>query len=289
MRRQCRLVPICRQRPAVSETFPIAEPQPDPADPSLTPVEPDPATTVEAAPAAVEKPPAPSAPPIADLSANACALKLAELFPAVFSVGAAKPLKLRIQADIQQRSPGIFTRKTLSNFLHRHTTSSAYLRALANGESRIDLDGQAAGEISVEHRDAALAEIERRRGLHEARRAAEREAQRTAQREAQQKAMREHAEQADARRERAAVLRAFESTTLTLANFCALKSISQADLEATLARARQDREQAPREPAPAAQQRQPPGDGRDDRRRQRPGGHQRQGPRPPQSAPRNSR
>ena len=194
-----------------------------------------------------------------ELSPAACAARLAELFPAVFSPGAPQPLKLRIQADIQERAPGIFTRKTLSGFLHRHTTSTAYLRALVNSPQRFDLGGGAAGEVASEHREAAAAELQRRRTLHEARRAAERESQRAAQREAQnaeregQRAEREgkraeraaHAEaqraraaQDDERRNRQALLRAFEASTLSPSNFCALKGVTQTELDALLAQAR---------------------------------------------------
>jgi ProP effector len=96
---------------------------------------------------------------------------LAEHFPALFGEGLAKPIKLRIQADINRRAPGVFTKKALSIFLQRHTTRTAYLRALvAEGATRIDLDGQPAGEISAEHRDAAGVELERRRIIVGARR-----------------------------------------------------------------------------------------------------------------------
>jgi len=128
---------------------------------------------------------APPTPAIAELAPAACAARLAELFPAVFTPGVAKPLKLRIQSDIQQQAPGIFTKKTLSIFLHRHTTSTAYLKALVASPSRIDLGGEPAGEVADEHRVAAATELERRRALHDARRAAERQAQREAQREGQ--------------------------------------------------------------------------------------------------------
>jgi sRNA-binding protein len=123
---------------------------------------------------------APVASAVPDLSPAECAARLATLFPAVFTPGAPKPLKLRIQADLQQRAPGTFTKKSLSIFLHRHTTSNGYLKALAHAPARIDLDGQPAGEVSDEHRQAAVAELERRRTVHEARRAAERAAQRAA-------------------------------------------------------------------------------------------------------------
>jgi len=114
-----------------------------------------------------------------DLSPAACAAALAERFPALFgNEGPPRPIKLRIQADIQQRAPGVFSRKSLSVFLHRHTTSTAYLRALVAAPSRFDLDGAPAGEIAEEHRAAAREEVERRRALVQARRQAEAQARR---------------------------------------------------------------------------------------------------------------
>lgn len=122
------------------------------------------------------------------LSPAACAKLLAEQFPALFGPESGpKPVKLRIQVDIQQRAPGVFSR----------------------------------------------------RGLHQARRQEERQTEQVAQREQR------HADD-NARRERALLLRAFESSTLTKANFCALKGIAEPELDASLAQARQERE-APRE------------------------------------------
>ncbi len=110
---------------------------------------------------------------------------LAEHFPALFGAGLIKPIKLRIQADIHQRAPGVFTKKALSMFLHRYTTATAYLRALvAEGAMRIDLDGQPVGEIAAEHRDAAGLELERRRAIVEAKKLAGREAARASRHDA---------------------------------------------------------------------------------------------------------
>jgi sRNA-binding protein len=194
-------------------------------------------------------PPAPetAAPVPADLSPAACGARLAELFPALFGKGRPLPLKLRIQADIQQRAPGIFTKKTLSAFLHRHTTGTAYLIALTQSPQRFDLDGVAAGELAAEHRQAAAEELSRRRALHEERRAAEQAA-----------LQRERAAEIEARRERAALLRAFDGSTLTRANFCALKGIAEADLEARLVLAREERELRPPQPEPRIDQRPEP-------------------------------
>lgn len=288
-----------------------------------------------------------------DLPPAECAARLAALFPALFTPGAAKPLKLRIQADIQQRAPGIFNKKSLSVFLHRYTTSTAYLRAMVGSPHRIDLDGAPAGEVADEHRQAATAELERRRTLHEERRVAEREAQRKAEDErrkalqAQWPARRAPGTVADGpdaavapgardardargtrprpaqgerrdtpdgarprtrpdaprraagesprppmgaprtphdgqrrppdphrprrdeprmaalepgaappledagRRERALLLRAYESSTLTRANFCVLKRMTEPELDALLAQARQEAPAAPPEFRPA--------------------------------------
>ena len=191
-----------------------------------------------------------AAAPLPGLSPAASAARLAELFPAVFTPGQAKPLQLRIQVDIQARVPGVFSKKVLSIFLQRHTTSTAYLKTLLNTPQRVDLDGQPTGDVTDEHRAAAATELERRRALHDARRSAEREAQRAAQRQAQEESRKafeaqRQAQQADeaGRRERANLLHAFETSTLTRANFCVLKRVSEAELDATLAQARAEREQ----------------------------------------------
>lgn len=232
----------------------------------------------EAAPAETTPEAAPATP---ELSPADCGARLAELFPALFG-GPPKPIKLRVHADIQQRAPGIFTKKTLSIFFHRHTTSTAYLKALVAATERVDLDGAPAGEIADEHRNAAVAELERRRAIVEAKRQAGREAHRAAEQARRQTERQTERQQRDAefeaRRERAALLRAFETTTLTRANFCALKGIPEAELDARLAQARTEREQRPpREERPG-----PPRGERGERGDRPP--PRRDGPRPPQRA-----
>jgi hypothetical protein len=49
-----------------------------------------------------------------------------------------------------------------------------------------------------------------------------------------------------ARRERATLLRSFEGSPLTAANFCALKGLAVADFEAQIALARREREERAR-------------------------------------------
>ncbi|WP_280154673.1 ProQ/FinO family protein [Piscinibacter sp. XHJ-5] len=187
----------------------------------------------------------PSPEPATDAPASAdCAAQLKERFPALFE-GPVKPLKLRIQVDIQQRAPNVFTRQALSAFFRRYTGSTGYLIAMTKSPHRFDLDGNPSGEVSEEHRQAAAEELARRRAQHRAK-----------------------AEQAEeGRRKRAALLRDFESTTLTPANFCALKGITPQALDALLAAARreaQERAQAmPRHDGPrrhaAPPGRRPPG------------------------------
>ena len=116
------------------------------------------------------------------LAPAACGARLAELFPALFSAagapGPVRPIKLRIHADIQARAPGIFSKRALGIFFSRYTTTNAYLKALTLAPHRFDLDGQAAGEISDEHRQLATEELARRHALAAERRAAQRPAPR---------------------------------------------------------------------------------------------------------------
>jgi hypothetical protein len=223
-----------------------------PPDPSVArsaesaPTEVGSAESTPAAPATAEL--GPAEPATADLTPAECAARLKSLFPALF-VGAPRPLKLRIQADIQQRAPGQFSKRALSAFLHRHTGSTSYLLAVAKTRNRFDLDGAAAGEISDEHRQAAEAELARRRANHEARRALEDEQ----------------------RHNRATLLRDFDGTTLARANFCALKGVAPDALDELLAMARREADEmrSQRPPAFERERRPQPQD------RRRPAGGQR--------------
>ncbi len=198
-----------------------------PADPDAPP---EPA-------AAGPEPAAPAAPDTVTTSAE-CGRRLAALFPALFD-GPPKPLKLRVHVDIQARAPGVFPRPLLAAFMRRHTGSHAYLQAVARGTQRFGLDGEPAGEISAEHRQAALDELARRKALHAERRAAEERA-----------AQARRADEEAARRARRALLRDFERTTLTEANFCALKGIDPAQWPALLAQARREAQEHPPHPHP---------------------------------------
>lgn len=262
-----------------------------------------PAAPAEAAEAIAAAAPAPGLEPAArpPVDIEACASELKARFPALFG-GPIKPIKLRIQTDIQQRAPGVFTRQALSAFLRRYTGGSAYLVALGQATQRFDLDGQPAGEISAEHHEAAAQELARRRALRREREQAMRQAQQARQappaderpRQPGQRPPRPRANPSSerqtaggrpdrpppsqrhpgprpartdgqrpprpqppaaaaprpapppagpedsARRERAQLLRAFDSSPLTKANFCALKGMTVEALDAALAQARQE-------------------------------------------------
>lgn len=189
--------------------------------------------------ASAAEPPAPAAAsPEAQAPVRDVTAELKALFPALFT-GKPKPVKLRIQADIQERAPGKFTKAQLSAFLRRHTGGTGYLIALTQAKTRFDLDGQPAGEITEEHLAAAREELARRKGVQQERQ----------QLEVQQ------------RRNRAQLLWDFERTTLTEANFCVLKGLSVEELPGLLEIARKERAEAPPQ-EPRRDDRRPGGGGR---------------------------
>lgn len=207
--------------------------------------------------------PAPESAPIPAPADTAAELK--QRFPALF-VGAPKPLKLRIQTDIQERAPGVFSKQALSAFFRRYTGSTSYLIAVTKAPHRYDLDGQPAGELSAEHRQIAQDELTRRRTSQEARRELEEQQ----------------------RRNRAGLLRDFETTTLTRANFCVLKGVAPEELDGLLEIARTEaaeraRERAAQPARPHDHLRHAPrdGEGRGGGRAPGPGGAPRDGVRRP--------
>lgn len=215
-------------------------------------------------------------PRVADLSPAACADLLKRHFPSLFT-GSPKPLKLRIQQDIQQRTPGVFSKGSLGAFFRRYTGSTSYLIALGKSSQRFDLDGQPAGELSEEHRGLAREELARRRQLGRDRDQVV-QAQQQAAQALQQAAQ---AELLQARQARLALLRDFERTTLTLANFCALKGLTPETLTPQLDQAKREAAEAP-PPWPLDDRRGPPGPRREDRNSPRPEG--RRDARPPAAA-----
>jgi len=174
----------------------------------------------------------------------------------------------------------VFSRGTLSAFFRRHTGSTGYLIALTKATQRFDLDGQPAGELSDEHKQAAQAELTRRRQLTREREQAAQAQQRAQQREQQRADMAQQAEQQQARLARATLLRDFQRTTLTLANFCALKGMAPEALTPLLEQARKEAAEAPPQQQRPFDDRRGPGPRRDDRRPpQRDGAPAEHGPR----------
>ena len=224
-------------------------PEPEPTPEPGPPPENEAPAMADAAP--LTTPATPRAPARPELSPAACADLLKQHFPALFG-GPPKPLKLRIQADINERAPGLFTKATLSAYFRRYTTSTAYLIALGKAAARFDLDGQPAGELSEEHRQLARDELTRRRQITREREQ-QTQAQQRSQAQAQQaeEAERQRAQQQE-RQSRLTLLRDFERTTLTMANFCVLKGLKPEALTPLLAQARKEAAEAPPPPPAAA-------------------------------------
>jgi hypothetical protein len=219
-----------------------------------------PSTPEAVAPAAEQAAPVDAQADSQASSPAATAARLAELFPALFK-GQPKPLKLRIQVDIQERAPGEFSKQTLSAFFRRYTGATSYLIAVSKGTQRFDLDGQPAGELTDEHRKVAADELARRRTNANAKRELEQQQ----------------------RYNRATLLRDFETTKLTTANFCALKGLPVEALDGLLAQARAEAledAQRPRRPEPGRNEGRR--DARPDQRKGPGNGPRKDGPRPGQ-------
>ena len=239
-----------------------APPAPD-AEPAAMPATEtapsEPAAVPDTAPNTAPDPAPVAAPTVAPLSPAEVAQMLKQRFPALFG-GAAKPLKLRIQVDIQERAPGVFGKQALSAFFRRHTGSTSYLIAVSKAPSRFDLDGQPAGELSAEHRQLALDELARRRGNQDSRRELEEQQ----------------------RRNRAGLLHDFQTTTLTKGNFCALKGVPVDELDGLLEIARGEAaERAQHAPPPNERRPMPPRPGPGGEPRRRPDGPRGDAARPP--------
>jgi ProP effector len=80
------------------------------------------------------------------------------LFGAVF-----RPLKRGIFQDLLDAHPEVLQRETLKDALAFHTRSTRYLTAVASGQQRHDLQGNAVEPMAPEHVHHALLEVFRRR------------------------------------------------------------------------------------------------------------------------------
>ena len=87
---------------------------------------------------------------------------LVEQFPACFSLeGPCKPLKVGIFNDLVAHfgDDAEFSRGALRSALRRYTSSWRYLHNVKVGHSRVDLQGNACGEIDAAHAEHAKATL----------------------------------------------------------------------------------------------------------------------------------
>jgi sRNA-binding protein len=87
---------------------------------------------------------------------------LAEIYPQLFGQKL-MPLKRGVLQELQALHGEFITKDDLKLALTLHTRSTRYLAALASGQARHDLQGQAVEPVSPEHRYHALTELYRRR------------------------------------------------------------------------------------------------------------------------------
>ena len=105
---------------------------------------------------------------------DAALARLAEAFPQTFVLEKYRPhwpLKVGIAAAIPARCPAV-ERRVLSVVLSVYTWRVMYLQSLVAGAARLDLDGKAAGEVTVRDAEYAAAKLAGILASREARRAA---------------------------------------------------------------------------------------------------------------------
>ena len=110
--------------------------------------------------------------------------QLAAAFP-VFAN--AQPLAIGVHKAIKERLPEIDAAK-LRLALKLHTASTRYLKALANSDTRFDLDGNPSGEITAEQKQQALDGLKERFRKAAERKRAEQEQKNEQERQARQQA-----------------------------------------------------------------------------------------------------
>ncbi|MBS0847097.1 RNA chaperone ProQ [Citrobacter sp. JGM124] len=99
---------------------------------------------------------------------------LAERFPLCFSAeGEARPLKIGIFQDLVARVDGelSLSKTQLRSALRLYTSSWRYLHGIKAGAIRVDLDGQACGELDEQHVEHARAQLEEAKARVQAKRA----------------------------------------------------------------------------------------------------------------------
>lgn len=95
---------------------------------------------------------------------------LSKQFPKCFTAeGEAQPLKIGIFRELAQRvePEGLVSRTQLRQALRRYTSSWRYLKSIARGGERIDLDGVAGDKVEQDHIDHAKEELEQSKAKFE--------------------------------------------------------------------------------------------------------------------------
>jgi sRNA-binding protein len=109
------------------------------------------------------QPPAAARQPHAQLRQASPALeRLFELYPGLFGAQFL-PLKLGVYQELLARHPDDFKRDELKLAMGQHARSTRYLECVADGHPRHDLDGQPVEAVSPEHVHHAIIELFRRR------------------------------------------------------------------------------------------------------------------------------
>lgn len=186
--------------------------------------------------------------------------KLYELYPKVFGAQAL-PLKLGIFHELVANHPDLLEAKALREALGQHTRSTRYLEQVATGAQRHDLQGNPVESLAPEHVHQAIMEVVRRdrTGNSPAAQAKLRMRLRNAFEAsglsrgayAEQvkppleawNALLDHAytEDGAAAAKREALLKAFESSGQTLAQFADMYGMDLTSTENSLEQAKQDR------------------------------------------------
>lgn len=90
-----------------------------------------------------------------------------------------RPLALGIHKTIKERLPDLNAGQ-LRNAMRIHTMATAYLKSLATGDQRFDLDGQPAGAVTAEQKEQAATDLRERFKKGAERRKAEQRAEKEA-------------------------------------------------------------------------------------------------------------
>ena len=105
---------------------------------------------------------------------NAVLTRLTEAFPQAFVLDQYqprhRPLKVGIVPEIAARCPDL-ARSDLVTALNIYTRRIVYLQSLVAGAARVDLDGNAYGEVSAADREHAVARLAEIQAMREAKRA----------------------------------------------------------------------------------------------------------------------